>query len=109
MPSQTTASDFPFYDIFVPQKVPLSKIPDDVIACDLVSPPIKKSWIHLCAEGGGISGRTPPKITACAPEARLNFGTSTREPANFCPKTGHHKRFFSMKQQHRSSKRDQVA
>ena len=33
--TQATASDFPFYDIFVPQKVPLSKISDGVIACDL--------------------------------------------------------------------------
>ena len=28
-------SDLPSYDIFVPQKVPLLKIFDDVIACDL--------------------------------------------------------------------------
>ena len=28
------ASNLPFYDIFIPQKVPLSKISDDVIACD---------------------------------------------------------------------------
>ena len=32
---QATASDLPFYDIFAPQKVPFSKISDDVIACDL--------------------------------------------------------------------------
>ena len=30
-----TISDLPSYDIFVPQKVPLLKIFDDVIACDL--------------------------------------------------------------------------
>ena len=30
-----TASDLPFYDIFAPQKVPILKISDDVIACDL--------------------------------------------------------------------------
>ena len=34
------ASDLPIYNIFVPQKVPPSKIPEDVITCDLV-PPIK--------------------------------------------------------------------
>ena len=50
----------------------------------------------------------PPHIIACALQARVNFCTSTRGPANFCPKTGHHKR-FSMKQQDRSSERDQAA
>ena len=32
--NHTTDSGLPFYDIFVPQKVPLSKISDDVIACN---------------------------------------------------------------------------
>ena len=35
MPNQATASNLPFYDIFTQQKVPLSKVSDDVIACDL--------------------------------------------------------------------------
>ena len=41
--TQTSASGLPFYDIFVPQKVTLSKIFDDVIACNLWfgPPPIK--------------------------------------------------------------------
>ena len=39
--TQATASDFPIYNIFVPQKVPLSKISEDVITCDLVPPPTK--------------------------------------------------------------------
>ena len=40
---QAAASDLPFHDIFAPQKVPFSKISDDVIACDLWfgPPPIK--------------------------------------------------------------------
>ena len=40
---QITISDRPSYDIFVPQKLPLWKIYDDVIACDLWfrPPPIK--------------------------------------------------------------------
>ena len=59
--------------------------------------------------GGGFLGRAPPQITACASQARVNFCSSISGPANFCPKTGHHKRFFSMKQQDRLSKRDQVA
>ena len=29
------ASDLKLYDIFAPQKLPLSKISDDVIACEL--------------------------------------------------------------------------
>ena len=37
--NHTTATGHPFYDIFVPQKVPVSKISDDVIACDLRFPP----------------------------------------------------------------------
>ena len=36
--AQAKASDFPIYNIFVPQKVPLSKISDDVIACGLGAP-----------------------------------------------------------------------
>ena len=40
---QATASDLPFYDIFAPQKVPFSKISDDVILCDLwFGPPQSK-------------------------------------------------------------------
>ena len=46
--------------------------------------------------GGGGLGRA------------LNFCTTTRGPANFCPKTGHQKRFFSTKQQDKSSERGQV-
>ena len=38
--TQATTSDIPMYNIFVPQKVPLSKISEHVITCDLV-PPIK--------------------------------------------------------------------
>ena len=34
VPNQATASNLPFCDIFVPQKVLLLKISDDVIACD---------------------------------------------------------------------------
>ena len=49
MPNQATASDLPFYDIFAPQKIPLLKIFDDVIKCDLwLAPPNQKSWIRLC-------------------------------------------------------------
>ena len=57
---------------------------------------------------GGAFWAVSPQITACASQARVNFCASTRGQANFCPKTGHHKRFFSMKQQDRSSERDQV-
>ena len=35
MSYQALASDLPFYDIVVPQKVPLSKTSDDVFACNL--------------------------------------------------------------------------
>ena len=35
------ASDLPLYDIFVTQKVPFSKISDDVIACDLWFSPLQ--------------------------------------------------------------------
>ena len=59
--------------------------------------------------GGKDFWAVPPQITACASQARVNFCISSRGPANFCPKTGHHKSFFSMKQQDRSRERDQVA
>ena len=41
-----TISDLPSYDIFVPQKIPLLKIFDDVIACDLGLPTNQKFWPH---------------------------------------------------------------
>ena len=44
------ASDLPFCDIFVPQKVPLAKISDDVIEFDLwfaTSLPNQKAWLRL--------------------------------------------------------------
>ena len=48
MPNQAAASDLLFYDNVVPQKVPLSKISDDVIACDLwFEPPNQKFWLRL--------------------------------------------------------------
>ena len=42
------AGRHPFCDIFVAQKALLSKIPHDVIACDLWSPPNQKSWPRFC-------------------------------------------------------------
>ena len=72
----------------------------------LALPPIKNPGYAYTR--GGFLGRAP-QITACASQARVNFCTSTKGPANFCPKAGHHKRFFSMKQQDRSSERDQAA
>ena len=77
----------------------------------LALPQSKILAMPMHGEGGGFLGRAPPpQNTACASPARVNFcTTSTRGPANFCPKTGHHKRFFSMKQQDRSSERNQVA
>ena len=75
----------------------------------LAFPSIKNPGYVYARGGGGRGWAVSPQITACASQARVNFCTSTRGPANFCPKTGHHKRFFSMKQQDRSSERDQVA
>ena len=62
MPNQATAFDHTFYDIFVPQKVPLSKIFDDVlhVIFGLALPPIKNPG---CANAqGGFLGRSPPKL-----------------------------------------------
>ena len=109
MPNQATATDLPLYDIFVPQKVRLLKISDDVIACDFrFGPPIKNFGYAYAWGRGEFRAVCPPK-SLCAPQMRVNFCNSTRGPANFCPKTGHHKRFFSMKQQERSRERDQAA
>ena len=74
----------------------------------LALPPIKNSG-YAYARGGGAFWAVPPQITACASQSRVNFCTSARGPANFCPKIGHQKRFFSMKQQDRSSERDHIA
>ena len=73
----------------------------------LALPPIKNSG-YAYARGEGFLGRAL-QITACVSQARVNCCTSARGPASFCQKTGHHKRFFSMKQQDKSSERDQVA
>ena len=73
----------------------------------LVCPPQSKILATLMH--GGAFWAVSPQITACTLQARVNFCTSTRGPANFCPKTRHHKRFFAMKQQDKSIKRDQVA
>ena len=94
--------------MFVPQKVPLSKISDDVIVCHFWFDPPQSKVLATPVQGGEVWA-VPPQIIACASQARVNFCTSTRGPANFCPKTGHHKRFFAMKQQNGSSERDQVA
>ena len=62
------ALDLPFYDIFAPQKVPLLKISDDVIACNLwFGSPQSKSWLRLWLQwslteaylGGGALGHGP--------------------------------------------------
>ena len=47
--TEAMASDLPSYDIFVTQKVPLSKTFDDVIAGDFwfVAPTKQKSWMRL--------------------------------------------------------------
>ena len=75
----------------------------------LALPPVKNSG-YAYARAGGFLGRAPPQIiTACASQARVNLCTNTTGSANFCPKTGHYKRFFSTKQQYRSIERDQAA
>ena len=52
----------------------------------------------------------PPQITACASQARVNFCTIVEEDQQTCPKKQVTTNvFFSMKQQDRSSERDQVA
>ena len=55
---QAAISDIPFYDIFVPQKIPLLKIFDDVIACDLWFGPPDQSKILATP----INWRMPEKI-----------------------------------------------
>ena len=57
-------------------------------------PPLIKNPGYAYARGRGRFRPYPP-ITACAPQAIVNFCTSTRGQANFCTKTGYHKRFFS--------------
>ena len=57
MPNQ--ASDLQFYDIIAPQKVPLSKISDNVIACDLwFAPPPPQSNI--------LATPMPCTVASCA-------------------------------------------
>ena len=68
-----------FYDIFVSQKVPFSKISDDAIACHFWFGPPPNQKPYAYARGKGIFGPCPPpQTTACASQARVNFCTSTR-------------------------------
>ena len=86
MPNQATASDHKFYDMFVPQKVPLSKISDDVIVCHFWFDPPQSKVLATPVHGEGAFWAVPPQIIACASQARVNFCTSTRGPANFSQK-----------------------
>ena len=73
-----------------------------------LGPPLnQKSWLYAYVRGEGAFRAVPLQFTACAPQARVNFCTSTRRQANFCLKTDNHSRFFSMKQQDRSREQDQ--
>ena len=63
------------------------------------APPIKNPG-YAYARGMAFRAESP-QITACAPQARVNFCSSTT--SKLCPKTGRHKRFFL-----RNSKTDQV-
>ena len=112
MPNQATASDLPFYDIFVPQKFPLSKISDDVTACDFwfAPTPIKNAG-YAYARGEGAFEALSPQITACVLQARVNFCTvlAQEDQQSFAQKQVTTNAFFSMKQQDKSRERDEVA
>ena len=54
---QATASDLPFYDIIAPQKLPLSKIFDDVIACDLCFGPSQSKILATPMSGATGSNK----------------------------------------------------
>ena len=67
MPNQAKASNLSFYDIVASQKVPLSKIYDDVFARDLwFGPPLFKNHDYAYATPGGGGGRSesPPSSGA---------------------------------------------
>ena len=73
----------------------------------LVWPSPQSKILATPMHGGGFLGRALPQITACAPQARVNFCSSTSSKLlikNWSPQT-----LFFMKQQDRSSERNQVA
>ena len=82
--TQATASDLLVSNIFVPQKVPLSKISDDVIACDLCfgSPPNQNFWLRLWVSCSDMESKVVFEI--CIWEG-LNFfkGLLTNISKNF--------------------------
>ena len=88
MPNQATASDHTFYDIFVPQKVPLSKISDDVIACHFWfgPPPNQKPRLRLCTGGGGIFEPCPPKSLLVRPKREQTFVLVQEDRQTFAQK-----------------------
>ena len=82
MPKQATASDHIIYDIFVPQKVPLSKISDDVIACRFWfgPPPFKNPGYAYAREEGAFWAVPLPHITPCASQEDQQTFAQNRSP-----------------------------
>ena len=50
MPTQATASNLLFYDIFAPTKNSSFEVSDEVITCGLGPTPHQKLWLRLCIE-----------------------------------------------------------
>ena len=87
MLNQATASDLPIYDIFVPQKVPTSKISDDVIECGFwFGPPIKTPG-YAYAQGEEAAFRAvPPNSLLVYSKRELTFLLAQEDQQTFPPK-----------------------
>ena len=89
MPNQATASDLSFYEIFVPQKVPLSQISDDIIAYDFwfappPPPPIKNPGFVYAR--GGAFWAVPFKSLLVSSKRELTFLLVKEDQQTFAPK-----------------------
>ena len=102
------ASDLLFYDIFVQQKFLYRKFLMTLlhVIFGLPPPPPIKNPGYTYAREMAFQA-VSPQITARAPQARVNFCSCTT--SKLLPKNRQSQTLFSMKQQDRSSERNQVA
>ena len=104
MPNQATASNLSFYNIFVQQKFLFRKFLMTSLLVIFGFRPPNPGYTYA----RGMAFRAvSPQITASATQARVNFCSSTT--SKLLPKNRQPQTLFAMKQQNRSSERNQVA
>ena len=81
------ASDLPLYDVFVPQKVPPSKISDDVIAYDFgLGPQSKILATPMHGAKRAAFRAVPPKLLLVFLKRELTFLLAQEDQQTFAQK-----------------------